>query len=399
MRSNPIILSSQSQSQSQGPSRSRRARAPGVARAVSRALAGALTLACAIGAASAPDRAHAAEGIRIEVEFFQNAAPEPSNRALVFISERRLRIEQQSAGASQDVPVFLYRGDRNLLYSIVDGERTYLKIEPRLLMAMGGRRTARRELASTMDPIPEDQRRFFGHLLGTSQIDASRSEDVLVVRRTGGVGNFAGYACREVELGYVDRLLAQGCVADWQDVGLAPEDVEVFRSLASLVSSAAGRAGALPIEMVPGQPLDLVVQLGGFPLFFERAGRSSEASAIRVASVERMEVADADFDVPAGYAARSGVAGVFSFASLLSSRRAATDRGAAASASAIDSATTAMPASLAPEAGDFGAPPRRKSARRAHTAEASATRIADYGSVRVPDYLRYRPIRLFDDPE
>lgn len=349
-------------------------------------------------ALSNPDATHAAPAVRIEVEFYENAAKDPTSRASVFISDRRLRIEQRPAGAAEDAPVFVYRGDRNRLYSIVDAERTYFEIEPRLLVSMGGARTTRRELRSGLDPIPADQQRFFGHLMGVSQIDASRAGQALVVRRTGGVGRFAGFACREVELGYVDRLLAQGCVADWQAVGLAAEDVEVFRSLAALVAGAAGPGRALPIEMVPGQPLDLVVQLGGFPLYFERAGQSAEASAIRVASVERVDLAEDWFDVPEGYAARTGVAGLFRFASLLSARR------GGASAAGAPTVTTgpagAMPASLAPDAdeqGDFR--PRRARSRHAPAAIDSPPRVVAFEATREPESLRYRPIRLFEDAE
>src|SRR5690606_28006580 len=99
-----------------------------------------------------------------------------------------------------------------------------------------------------------------------ASLDPKRPDEPLVVSRTGASGSVSGIACERVELSRGRRLLAEGCIADWDAVGLAPEDVEVFRSLADLVRNATGSRMPIPIELVPGQPLDLVVQFGGLPL-------------------------------------------------------------------------------------------------------------------------------------
>lgn len=90
--------------------------------------------------------------------------------------------------------------------------------------------------------------------------------------------------------------------------------------------------------MVPGQPLDLVVQFGGLPLVFERAGQARGASAIRVASVEWIEGGEALYEVPEGFAVRRGTTGLASLARLLAP-------------SAGASRATAVPAAPAPWSG------------------------------------------------
>lgn len=283
---------------------------------------GALFTALAIPAAGVETDAAPAPGselVRIEVEFFENGGKEPINRATVFTSRRRVRIEQHAPGAANPPPVFIYRGDQDRLLSVVEGSRSYLTIERQLLERVGaGARTARREIDRQLDGVPEDQQRLFGHFLGASQLDPSRPDDPLIVTRGEEGDPVAGYACRQVQLSRSSRLLAAGCVADWDTVGLTPDDVEVFRSLALLARDAMASHSPIPKELVPGQPLDLILQLGGFPVYFERSGQVAGDNAIRVASVERLPANDALFEVPAGYAARSGMMGLASFASLLS---------------------------------------------------------------------------------
>jgi hypothetical protein len=358
--------------------------------------------------------ANAGDGMRVEVEFFEDGAEAPTNRATVWTSGRRVRIEQVRAAAGADSPTFIYRGDQNLLYSIAHGARSYVRLEPRMLSLLAGQtRVARREVSDGLEGLPQDQQRAFGHLLGVSKIDPRRPEAPLVVTRSGEVDEVAGFACRRVTLSRSNRLLARGCVADWEVVGLTPADVEVFRSLASLVHDAVGSRAPIPVELVPGQPLDLVVQFGGFPLAFERVGDARSASAIRVASVEKVVASDSDFEVPPGYGARTGMAGIASFASLFSARggtsRAAMPAApdpAAFEADSDGSKPSSLPSSIRSASSGPSASPSSSSDSSSTTAAppspAAAPRHADRpkpSTVRMPPRgrYRYRPIRLFED--
>jgi len=316
-------------------------------------------------------RARAADAIRIEVEFFEGDSASASNRATVWTSDRRVRIEQRPSGGAASPPVFLYRGDEDLLFSVDRGARSFVRIERRTLDLLGGgARSARGAVARQLDAVPEDQQRAFGHLLGTGPIDATKPEAPLVVAPMPGSGSVAGFPCRRVALRRATRLLAEGCVADWATVGLAPEDVEVFRALARLTRDAMGGRAPIPIELVPGQPLDLVVQLGGFPLAFERAGRAREASAIRVASVERVDADAALFAVPSGFTPRSPLAGLAGLPGFFAKGAAAPARSPAAVPAAPDPAySEATPSPHASDAAakrlatdSAAAPPRPASA-------------------------------------
>lgn len=326
--------------------------------------------------------AKAADVIRIEVEFFDGDHEAPTNRATVWTSERRVRIEQHAPGESAPPPVFLYRGDQDLLLSVSESARSYVKIERRMLSLLGsGRRTARREVEGQLDPLPPDQQRLFAHLLGGAPIDSKRPDEPLVVTRSDESDSVAGFPCKRVSLSRSRRLLAQGCIAEWETVGLTPADVEVFRSLAELTHDAMGSRMPIPIELVPGQPLDLVVQFGGFPLSFERAGNVPGKNAIRVASVERIPAADSLFEVPSGFSERAGLAGLAGLSSLL-----------ARPGSAAPMAPVPAAVDFAAEDADVPEPPPHGTNAIREPAASVPVR-----ALRAPK--PYRSIGLFEDPE
>ncbi len=357
----------------------RSARSPLVVRD---ALAALLLLAAPAAAQPSGAAAGADDVVRIEVEFFEGDDPSPVNRATVFTSQRRVRVEQRGADPANPPPVFVYRGDQDRLYSIVDPARTYVMLERAMLDRLGaGPRLARSEIDRQLEGVPRDQQRLYGHLLGTSSLDPSKPEDPLVVARTGELDTASGFPCRRATISRSGRLLARGCIADWDVVGLAPADADAFRSLALLARDAMASRSPVPKELVPGQPLDLIVQLGGMPIHFERAGDFPGASSVRVTSVERMPAQDALFEVPAGYTARTGLTGLAGFASLLS-------RPARAAAPAAVAPSETAPAAMDP---GFDAEPAddRDEAVVVQRAPTPASRWMP---------RPYRSISLFGDP-
>ena len=338
-------------------------------------------------AAESPAPSVGSEIVRIEVEFFENGDPTPVNRATVFSSNRRVRVEQRGSDPSSPSPVFVYRGDQDRLYSIVESARSYVVLERSMVDRLGsGARLARREVGRQLEGVPEDQQRLYGHLLGTGPLDAANPGDPLVVARTDEMESAAGYPCRRATISRSGRLLASGCIADWEVVGLTPEDVEVFRSLALLARDAMASRSPIPKELVPGQPLDLIVQLGGMPIHFERAGAVAGENSVRVVSVERIPARDSLFEVPEGFTARTGLAGLAGFASLFSraSRPASPDPGPSPSPSA----------SPGPAAIDASSDPMP-------LGEEEAVTVSDRRPPRAPSRSTstpYRSISLFGDP-
>jgi hypothetical protein len=248
--------------------------------------------------------AHATEGVLFEVEFYQGGLNHPYSHASVWVSDRKVRIEQKSPGARSGGAVLIYRGDLDRFYSLDPRNEVYIEVDRKLISSLGKElNAARREVDTQLERLPKEQRRAFERLLGVTQ-EEDLANNPMNARHTGEKGEAAGYPCRKVELSRGESEVGHACVVSWSELGLQRRDVEVFRQLANFQRELMGARGLTPMEIVPNQPLDLLVQLDGFPLTYERQAKGQKGSAIKVVSAEKLD-AEADlFEVPEGYVLR-----------------------------------------------------------------------------------------------
>lgn len=270
-----------------------------------------ITLVAMLAAAFLTGQARASnEMTRFEIDFFQNGSSEPMNQATIWISARRVRIEQRRSNAIEKGPVLVYRGDKDQVLSISDRDREYSQIDRRMLRLLGMRspgarsRTMKSAVDAQLKGLPGDQRVALERVLGISREDAVASP--LIVAHETERSSVAGIDCTRVVMTRAEKPVGDACVASWDQVGLKQADIEVFRALANFQRDALGARGVTPVEFVPDQTFDLIVQFDGFPLSFRRIVDDDERSAIRVRSIEHGPPDDALFSAPSGYARRAG---------------------------------------------------------------------------------------------
>ena len=263
-------------------------------------------------ALSGSSNAESLEVFQIEIDFFEDGSSQPMNHATVWTSARRLRVEQSVPGEIEKRATLVYRGDQGLILSVSDRDRSYARVRRQVVSALAAEtRAPRREVAAQLRALPSDQRKAFERLLGVSRQDPDMVHEPVRVRREAGSSRIAGFDCSRVVLSRSDSPFGEACVAAWEQIGMTASDVEIFRSLANFQRDALGVQALTPMELVPDQPLDLIVQLGGLPLSFERSVDGRERSAIRVTSVERVEAPGSLFEAPADYALREGARAFF----------------------------------------------------------------------------------------
>jgi hypothetical protein len=66
-----------------------------------------------------------------------------------------------------------------------------------------------------------------------------------------------------------------------------------------------GASELTPLEIVPNQPLDVLVQFDGFPLYLKTQSGGKQRSEIRVVKAEHLVPNESLFEVPVGYEKRS----------------------------------------------------------------------------------------------
>lgn len=250
--------------------------------------------------------------VQIDVEFRGGGRLES---ARVWVSDRRIRIEQQTAALRRGSHVLIYRGDQDRFFSLDPRSRAYVEIDRELIAAAGLQtKAARREVDGQLGRLPRVQHAALERLFGLHENGDEQARSPVRIREAEGTDRLGEFTCRKRELVRDDVRLAELCVTDWASVGIGPADLEVFRQLANFQRELMGARDLTPLELVPNQPLDLLVQFDGFPLYLRGVNGSPLKGDIRVTGLQRIAATGELFDIPADYAARSAYSVFFELA-------------------------------------------------------------------------------------
>lgn len=256
--------------------------------------------------------ARTSTGIQIDVEFRGGGRLE---RARVWVSDRRIRIEQQTPAVRRASHVLIYRGDEDRFLSLDPRSRAYVEVDRELIVAAGTpSRAARREIDGQLGRLPRAQHAALERLLGVREDGDVLAESPVRIEDVGGTDHVGEFSCRKRELVRGALRLAELCVTDWSAVGIGPADLEVFRQLANFQRELMGAGDLTPLELVPNQPLDLLVQFDGFPLYLRGIDGSPLRGEVRVTSLQRIAATPDLFGIPSDYTARSAYSLFFGLA-------------------------------------------------------------------------------------
>jgi hypothetical protein len=250
--------------------------------------------------------ATAQPGTRFDVEFTKMGSGAKTEHARIWVSDRRIRVEHRPAGSKSDPHVLIYRGDKDVFLSLDPRRKTYVAVSREMISAFGiESKGARREVQTRLGLLPPDQGRMLVRLIGMRETGKLPAETPVRIVESPMTDRVGAISCRWRHIERDETRLGEICLADWGDVGIGPKDLEVFRQLAYFQRELMGVQALTPLEIVPNQPLDLLVQFDGFPMHFRNLRHGALRSEIRVTDARTLELGAGLFEAPADYSVRS----------------------------------------------------------------------------------------------
>lgn len=248
-----------------------------------------------------------AKSARIEVEVTGKRKDEPAREHFtVWMSGRRVRIEARTPGEKQAPHVLIYRGDRDRFYSIDTRKQAYLEVNRDVISAFSTTMVAaRREVDGQIQRLPEDQHFAMESFLGMRKLKKPRSDAPIQLLGLAAQDRVGDFECRKSEVRRGMRKVGEICTVPWAEVGIHEEDLVVFRQLANFQRELMGARELTPLEFVPNQPLDIMVQLDGFPLYLKKMVKGEVTSEIKVLSAKRSVPDQGLYEVPDDYRIRT----------------------------------------------------------------------------------------------
>jgi len=207
--------------------------------------------------------------------------------------------------------VLIFRGDRNLAWTIDTHTSTYVEIDRGTMQQMRGQvDAARGQVTAELDKLPPEQRAQVekmtgGAATGGAAPAAVPTREAPRVIPSGKTDTVGGISCREVEVTRGKEKESEICVADWAAAGIAKADLEGFRKLVAFQEEMTRGIGISSESADGEQALALYEQLDGVPVRVRTFKGGAPRTEMRILKIEKKALDPALFEVPAGYTKRT----------------------------------------------------------------------------------------------
>lgn len=234
------------------------------------------------------------------------AAQPPANVTrsgrILLDGENRVRMEIAKPSPTGDAKsVMIYRGDREVVWTVDDKRRTYTEVDRARMTALRDQSSAAREkMRAELDKMPPEKRAQMSRMLAAA--DAKEPErGPPTIKSTGRSDKIGGLACQEVEVSRGDVKESEICVADWKAAGVTKADLAAIRKLGTFQDET---LGGMQARREGGNALELFDSLDGLPVRVRTFRGGQLKAEFRVVKVEHKPLDPKLFDPPDGYTKR-----------------------------------------------------------------------------------------------
>ncbi|MBI3769724.1 MAG: DUF4412 domain-containing protein [Deltaproteobacteria bacterium] len=253
----------------------------------------------------------AAAGVELTTEISDpSAAPpaKPVRPGRILIDGDRVRMEMTGSSPAGDAKagganaVMIYRGDRDVIWSVDDKRRAYMQIDRARMQAMRAQSDASRaKMRAELGKLPPAEQARMQAMLAATDVKSAEREPP-TIKETGRTDKVGGLACHEIEVSRGGTKESEICVADWKAAGVTKTDLTPVRKLGTFQQET---LAGLQARREGGDVLELFDALDGLPVRVRSFRAGQLRAEFRIVKVEHKALDAKLFDVPEGYHERS----------------------------------------------------------------------------------------------
>lgn len=206
-------------------------------------------------------------------------------------------------GAEREHGRVIFRGDKDVMWVVNDGKKSYQQLDKAFFDQMGAQLTdAQAQMKAQLEKMPPEQRaqaeemmkKFGGAAAGKAsapRIDYRKTAETRVIN---------GHKCTKYDTYLGKDLISYAWVAPYSAMKLSASDAAVFEKMAKFVEKMTSALGV-------SQKQDYIPmhELGGVPLLTQQVKGGKVTSETLVESVSRGPVPPGSYELPAGYKAEA----------------------------------------------------------------------------------------------
>jgi hypothetical protein len=181
----------------------------------------------------------------------------------LWLDSERIRMEFEDPAKPGATAIAIFRGDRQLIWTLDSQARSYVQLDRAELARLGERvKQAEQEMRARLPELPPDKRAQAELMLEQMSPGAPvPSEEIVATKQTLEIG---GVTCTLHELRIADRRVGEAWAAPWSEVAIDLSDLSALEKLSEFQREMMATLGNAGRATFGGQPFDLLI---GFPAF------------------------------------------------------------------------------------------------------------------------------------
>lgn len=194
----------------------------------------------------------------------------------------------------------IFRGDKQLMWIIDDGKKSYQEVNKATIDQMADQMAgARSQMQARLAQLPPEQRAQAEAMMKKYNSAPNSSASRTEYRKMGQTRVINGQLCTLYDHYSGKELEAHLWVAPYSALRLSPSDGAVFQKMGEFTEKlTTSMGGSRKQDYIP------MHELGGIPLFTQTVSNGKVTSESQVESVSRAPIPPGSFDLPVGYKAQ-----------------------------------------------------------------------------------------------
>lgn len=233
----------------------------------------------------------------------------------LYVDGRQVKMQGDLSSPDRSSASVLYRPEPAAILVLDERDRSYVELDRTQARGISEQMAgARAEMQKALEGMrPEDRARAEKAIAQMGGAFANRSAggaaakapERIEATANGKSDEVSGFSCREFEISRGSAKLGTACVAAWSEIGVDAADLAGLRQFAAFQREMIGQMGLGSAEALGTEAYEVMDQVGGLPVRTRLGDGSSGVVLTRVVAIERKEIEDAVFEVPAGYTKRA----------------------------------------------------------------------------------------------
>jgi hypothetical protein len=220
---------------------------------------------------------------------------ESSMQSTLYIEKDRLRMEAKGEDQNH---IVIFRGDKNVFWSINPDEKSYFEMTQADIQKMKGQmEKARQQMMEQMKNMPAEQRKMMEEMM-PSNMRTTETVKTTYTKKSSGI-KVGKWSCTHFE-GFKNGVKSDEIwVADWGQIGLTKSDLGVLQKMGAFFKALSQETDEF-FEFGTDE-WEKQIGMSGAPMRSINYFKGQKSSQTEVKDVIKQNLNAALFDLPAGY--------------------------------------------------------------------------------------------------